>query len=67
MNDTMTAHPWLYLCPRHSRPTSLRCRRCDTPICYHCAIHNPVGYICHDCKRALLARYRTRIAWQGAR
>jgi MFS family permease len=39
-------------CYRHpSVETSLRCNRCDKPICPKCAIKSPVGYRCPDCVR----------------
>lgn len=31
------------------RETSLRCNRCDKPICSSCAVQTPVGYRCREC------------------
>ncbi|MBN1314020.1 MAG: tetratricopeptide repeat protein [Anaerolineales bacterium] len=31
--------------------TTLRCNRCDKPICLKCAIQTPVGYRCKNCIR----------------
>ena len=39
-------------CARHKdTPTSLRCGRCETPVCPRCRIHGPVGIRCLDCGR----------------
>ena len=39
-------------CARHSRvQTTLRCGRCDTPICPQCLVHAAVGIRCPDCGR----------------
>jgi hypothetical protein len=44
MNEPQT------FCSYHpNRPTSLRCNRCDRPICSQCAIRTPVGYRCKTC------------------
>ena len=48
MTDSTTLH-----CYAHpTRETSLRCKRCDNPICTSCAVRIPTGYICKDCSRA---------------
>ena len=37
-------------CARHRRvQTTLRCGRCDTPICPQCLVHGAVGIRCPDC------------------
>ena len=37
-------------CDRHPRVlTTLRCGRCDTPICPQCLVHAAVGIRCLDC------------------
>jgi hypothetical protein len=39
-------------CYRHpNRPTSLRCYKCNKPICSECTEKTPVGYLCPDCHR----------------
>ena len=39
-------------CARHRRvQTTLRCGRCDTPICPQCLVHAAVGIRCPDCGR----------------
>ena len=35
-----------------TRETSLRCKRCDRPMCASCAVRTPTGYVCKDCVRA---------------
>ena len=37
-------------CYRHPKvETSLRCSRCEQPICANCAVLTPVGYRCREC------------------
>jgi hypothetical protein len=39
-------------CPVHpDRETTLRCNRCNRPICHTCAVQTPVGYRCKECVR----------------
>jgi hypothetical protein len=39
-------------CYRHpDRSTSLRCYKCNKPICSECTEKTPVGYLCPDCHR----------------
>jgi hypothetical protein len=38
------------VCANHpNRETTLRCNRCEKPICAQCAIQTPVGYRCREC------------------
>ncbi len=47
-------------CSNHpDQPTSLRCNRCDKPICARCAVQTPVGYRCRDCLRGQQAVFET--------
>ncbi len=40
------------VCANHpSRETTLRCNKCDKPICTKCAVLTPVGYRCPECVR----------------
>ncbi|MGD8604128.1 MAG: B-box zinc finger protein [Anaerolineales bacterium] len=40
------------VCANHpNRETTLRCNRCEKPICTKCAILTPVGYRCPECVR----------------
>jgi hypothetical protein len=39
-------------CANHpDRETSLRCNRCEKPICTQCAVLTPTGYRCRECVR----------------
>jgi len=45
--DTSTVY-----CENHpNRETSLRCNRCNKPICTKCAVSTPTGYRCPQCIR----------------
>lgn len=46
VNQTLTCafHP--------KRETTLRCNRCNKPICIKCATHTPTGYRCPECIRS---------------
>lgn len=47
-------------CYRHpERQTSLRCNRCNKPICIKCAQRTSVGYRCPDCIREIEEEYYT--------
>lgn len=40
------------VCPVHpQREATLRCIRCDRPMCLACMVRTSVGYICKDCAR----------------
>jgi len=41
----------LYCYVHPNRETSLRCNRCERPICTQCAVHTPTGYRCQECVR----------------
>lgn len=44
--------PTLY-CANHPQiATTLRCNRCDKPICHKCAVQTPTGYRCAECVRS---------------
>jgi hypothetical protein len=47
----MTDSTTLYCYAHPTRETSLRCKRCENPICPSCAVRMPTGYICKDCAR----------------
>lgn len=58
----MTDQP--LVCANHpSRETSLRCNRCNKPICTTCAVHTPVGYRCRECVRGQQAVFNTAQWW----
>jgi len=49
MSDTP---PTILHCANHpDRETSLRCNRCEKPICTQCAVLTPIGYRCKECVR----------------
>jgi hypothetical protein len=45
-----TAPLFCYVHP--DRETSLRCNRCERPICAECAVRTPTGYRCRECVRS---------------
>ena len=51
MSETQTAETTLYCFYHPNTPTSLRCNRCDKPICPKDAVRTPTGYRCKDCVR----------------
>jgi hypothetical protein len=42
--------------------TSLRCNRCEKPICTKCAVLTPTGYRCKECVRGQQKVFETAIA-----
>ncbi|MCB9136274.1 MAG: hypothetical protein H6636_12665 [Anaerolineales bacterium] len=54
MNDTPTdpaQEPVLYCANHPHTETTLRCNRCEKPICAKCAVLTPTGYRCKECVR----------------
>jgi hypothetical protein len=48
------------VCEKHPhRETSLRCNRCEKPICSECAVLTPVGYRCQECVRTQQSGFDT--------
>ncbi len=47
----MSVPPTLYCYIHPSRSTTLRCNRCERPICPQCAVRTPTGYRCRECVR----------------
>ncbi|NIM93032.1 MAG: hypothetical protein GTO18_04890 [Anaerolineales bacterium] len=48
------------VCANHpNRETSLRCNRCEKPICSSCAVLTPVGYRCKECVRGQQSAFDT--------
>ena len=57
----MTEHS--LICANHpQRETTLRCNRCDKPICPKCAVLTPVGYRCRECIRGHQKVFETSTA-----
>src|SRR5574341_296181 len=49
----MTEETTVLYCYVHpDRETSLRCNRCERPICAQCAVRTPTGYRCRECVRS---------------
>lgn len=54
----MTDQPMV--CANHPhRETTLRCNRCEKPICPQCAVLTPVGYRCKECVRGQQKGFET--------
>lgn len=54
MSDTptTTSTTTALYCENHPQvETTLRCNRCDKPICARCAVLTPTGYRCRECVR----------------
>ncbi len=51
--------PILYCANHPQRETSLRCNRCEKPICPDCAILTPTGYRCKECVRGHQQKFNT--------
>lgn len=49
MSDT--TQTTMYCANHPDRETSLRCNRCEKPICTQCAVLTPTGYRCKECVR----------------
>ncbi len=49
----MTTEPATLYCDNHPHvETTLRCNRCDKPICANCAVLTETGYRCTECVRS---------------
>ena len=57
----MTQNDTLYCYVHPNRPTSLRCNRCERPICAECAIRTPTGYRCRECVREQQKKFDTAL------
>jgi len=54
--------PETLYCANHAgTPTSLRCNRCEKPICTKCAISTPTGYRCRECVRSQQKLFDTTV------
>ena len=43
------ALPKMYCANHPTVETTLRCNRCEKPICAKCAVLTPTGYRCKEC------------------
>jgi uncharacterized membrane protein len=60
----MSNAPTPVYCANHPGvETSLRCNRCEKPICPKCAIATPTGYRCKECVRGQQKSFETAV-WQ---
>lgn len=50
-NPTKIAPTVLYCANHPETETTLRCSRCEKPICPKCAVLTPTGYKCKECVR----------------
>jgi MFS family permease len=49
-------------CANHpDKETTLRCNRCNKPICAKCAVRTPTGYRCKECINQLRKKFDTAI------
>lgn len=56
----MTIEPGTLYCENHPRTeTSLRCNRCEKPICTKCAVLTPTGYRCTECVKVQQKNFDT--------
>jgi hypothetical protein len=58
----MTETPPPMYCVNHPQTeTSLRCNRCEKPICVKCAVLTPIGYRCKECVRGQQKLFETAL------
>ena len=55
----MTESETLYCYIHPNRATTLRCNRCERPICAECAIRTPTGYRCPECVKQQQKKFDT--------
>lgn len=59
MSDTQ---PTALFCANHpDTETTLRCNRCEKPICTRCAVLTPTGYRCRECVRGQQKIFNTAL------
>lgn len=51
--------PVIYCANHPNTETTLRCNRCEKPICPKCVVSTPTGYRCKDCVRGQQKAYET--------
>ncbi|MGE5224981.1 MAG: hypothetical protein ACM3PY_21305 [Omnitrophica WOR_2 bacterium] len=58
--ETQTQTPTVLYCANHPQTeTTLRCNRCNKPICTKCAVLTPTGYRCKECVRGQQKAFET--------
>lgn len=55
------AQPKLYCYNHPDTETTLRCNRCERPICARCAVLTPTGYRCKECVRGQQKIFETAL------
>lgn len=60
--DKTVIEETLYCANHPDRETTLRCNRCEKPICAKCAVLTPTGYRCRECVRGQQKVFSTA-AW----
>ena len=63
---TAPAPPVLYCANHPTRETTLRCNRCEKPICPECAVLTQVGYRCRECVRGQQKIFETALWYDYA-
>ncbi len=58
---TPAATDTLYCANHPQTETSLRCNKCNKPICTKCAVLTPVGYRCRECVRGQQQIFETAV------
>jgi hypothetical protein len=58
---TQTSEATLFCANHPDTPTSLRCNRCEKPICTKCAVLTPTGYRCTECVRSQQKVFNTAV------
>jgi hypothetical protein len=56
-----TTETTLYCANHPDTPTTLRCNRCEKPICTKCAVLTPTGYRCTECVRSQQKVFNTAV------
>ena len=62
MTDATADTETLYCANHPHTATSLRCNKCNKPICTKCAVLTPVGYRCRECVRGQQQVFET-VVW----
>ena len=55
------AAPKIYCANHPNVETSLRCNKCEKPICAKCAVLTPTGYRCKECVRGQQKIFETAV------
>lgn len=55
----MTEEIVLYCANHPNVETTLRCNRCEKPICANCAVRTPTGYRCRECVQGQQKTFNT--------